>query len=129
MLSLLALSILSSQPLRAVDPAELEYVIPRVEVEPVIDGRLDEAAWNEALVLELGIETDPGENVPAPVRTSCRLMHSRTHLFYGCVAYDPEPERIRARRQHGRSERGRDLVGTRGRPELIRRAAGPPDPR
>ena len=38
-----------------------------------IDGRLDEPAWQRALLLDLPFETEPGENIPAPVRTEVRV--------------------------------------------------------
>jgi len=61
-----------------------------------IDGRLDEAAWSDALVVSLDYETQPGENVTPPVETECRLFYTDTHLYYGCRAYDSQPEQIRA---------------------------------
>ncbi|MDH3404213.1 MAG: carbohydrate binding family 9 domain-containing protein, partial [Acidobacteriota bacterium] len=73
------------------------FQIPNTAGHIVIDGRLDDAAWEEALELELAYETEPGENVEPPVRTSCRMIFSHTHLYYSCTAYDPEPHRIRAR--------------------------------
>lgn len=83
----------------AVDRADAlpRFEIPQIDVVLDIDARLDEPAWSEALVVEPAIETDPGENIQAPVRTECRLLHSQTHLYYGCKAWDPEPHRIRAR--------------------------------
>ncbi len=72
------------------------YRIPRTDERLRIDGELDEAAWPEALVLTLGIEVSPGENVPAPVRTEVLLIHSSTHLYAAFRCYDPEPAAIRA---------------------------------
>ena len=34
-----------------------------------IDGRLDEPAWRQAVVIALPYEWSPGDNTPAPVRT------------------------------------------------------------
>ncbi len=73
------------------------YRIPRIDLPVQLDGRLDEPAWRDALVFGLPYETRPGENVEAPVRTECRLFYSPSHLYYGCHAYDPAPERLRAR--------------------------------
>ncbi|MCP1728356.1 hypothetical protein J2T60_002356 [Natronospira proteinivora] len=70
--------------------------VPRTEAAITVDGQLDEAAWSEALVMELPYETSPGENIEAPVRTEALLMYSDTHLYVGFRAYDPDPSRVRA---------------------------------
>jgi len=73
------------------------YELPRVDGEIRVDGVLDEPAWEDALELELRWEVEPGDNVPAPVRTVARICTSRGALFVAFEAFDPEPERIRAR--------------------------------
>jgi hypothetical protein len=73
------------------------YRIPLIDQSISLDGKLDEPAWADALVFELDYETRPGENVAPPARTVCRLFYSPSHLYYGCHAFDPEPQRIRAR--------------------------------
>jgi hypothetical protein len=70
--------------------------VPVVKDEIRVDGVLDEAAWDRALVVDLPVEVRPGENIPAAVRTEALVMHTRTHLVVGFRAFDPEPERIRA---------------------------------
>ena len=89
-----------------------EYRIPRLELEVRIDGVLDEPAWQQALVFELLWETDPGENVEPTVRTECRMFYDRRNLYYGCHAFDPEPEKIRARyRDRDAAAFSDDLLG------------------
>lgn len=61
-----------------------------------IDGRLDEAGWGDAPVVELPWEIQPSDNGSAPVATRCRLAHDDTHLYLGCEALDPNPGQIRA---------------------------------
>lgn len=88
------------------------YEIPRAEGTIEIDAVLDEPAWTSALVFELDYETDPGENVPPPVDTQCRMIYSQTHLYYGCHAFDPEPDKIRARySDRDRSSPNDDTIG------------------
>ncbi len=77
--------------------AKTAFELPVSSEAPVIDGVFDDDAWNDALVLDLAYETQPGENVKPAVETECRMLHTQTHLFYGCRAFDPEPEKIRAR--------------------------------
>ena len=43
--------------------------LPRVEEPVKIDGKLDDEAWRYALQIELDTENNPGENVPAKVKT------------------------------------------------------------
>ncbi len=95
------------------DPAEPPlYRIPRLDADVTIDGVLDEPVWQDALVFDIPWETQPGENVPATVDTECRLFYTTTHLYYGCHAYDPEPETIRARyRDRDTSSFSDDTVG------------------
>ena len=73
------------------------HAIPRLTSPPKLDGVLDDPAWSEALSLQLGIEVNPGENIPAGTATDCRLGYDDTHLYLGCRASDPEPAAIRAR--------------------------------
>lgn len=92
----LVLAVVSSA-LTATLVAGETFEIPRTDEEIHIDGRLDDTAWERSLVFELNYETDPGENVEPPVRTECRMTYSESHIYYGCHAFDPEPEKIRAR--------------------------------
>jgi Domain of unknown function (DUF5916)/Carbohydrate family 9 binding domain-like len=62
----------------------------------VIDGTLDDAAWAKAAEVELAYENSPGNNIPASVRTTARILYSEDALYIGFVAEDPEPGQIRA---------------------------------
>ena len=85
-------------------------VIPYIDQAPTVDAHLDEAIWEQALVLELPYETRPGENTPAPLRTEALLIHSDTHLYVGFRAHDPDPSRIRAYYRERDNTFGDDLV-------------------
>ncbi len=73
------------------------FHLPRLEGDVRIDGVLDDAIWQDALVLHLHYETQPGENVPPPDPTECRLFYDHHALYYGCRASDSNPDAIRAR--------------------------------
>ncbi len=73
---------------------ESPHEIPEVTSDVRIDGVLDEAVWQDALILELGYETNPGENIEPKVRTEVLLASSRTHLYVAFRAYDPDPSAI-----------------------------------
>ncbi len=61
-----------------------------------VDGRLDEPAWQEAALLEILYEWQPGENTPAPVKTEVLVAYDQARLYIGFRCFDPEPKRIRA---------------------------------
>jgi hypothetical protein len=73
---------------------ETPYEIPEVTSDVRIDGVLDEDVWRDALSLELGYETSPGENIEPKVRTEVLLASSMTHLYVAFRAYDPDPSAI-----------------------------------
>ncbi len=76
--------------------AEAPYILPQAITGIKVDGKLDDVAWKNALLLELPFETWPGENTPAPVRTECYLTYDRSNLYIAFRAFDPEPAKIRA---------------------------------
>ena len=85
--------------------------LPRVDGDVVVDGQLDEAAWKAATQVELDIETNPGENIPARVKTVAYLMEDGANLYVGFEASDPDPSAIRAYLRDRDSAYGDDFVG------------------
>ncbi len=85
--------------------------VPAASSKIRVDARLDEAAWQKALVLELNYEFLPGENIKPPVRTEVLLTYSRTHLYAAFHAYDPNPAAIRARLTDRDKYGGDDWIG------------------
>lgn len=61
-----------------------------------IDGLLDEPSWAAAPVIPLPFEWQPGDNIPAPVKTECLVTYDARHLYVGFRCFDPEPRKIRA---------------------------------
>ncbi len=88
-----------------------------------VDGVLDEPAWAEAATIPLAFETEPGENLPAPVATTCHVLFAAKRLYVGCRAEDPEPGAIRARLSDRDTAFDDDFVGIRLDPFLDRRRA------
>jgi len=86
------------------------HVIPEVQGKIKLDARLDDPLWKDALVMELEYEILPGENIKPPVKTIVYLAYNKTHLFVGFRAWDPNPEKIRARVTDRDSFDGDDLV-------------------
>ena len=77
--------------------AKKPHGVPRATSEVTIDGVLDEQAWQDALTLELDYEVRPGENIEPPVRTVVFITYDEDRVLVAFRAYDPEPEKIRAR--------------------------------
>jgi hypothetical protein len=61
-----------------------------------VDGVLDEGAWAAAPVIPLSFEWQPGDNIPAPVKTECLVTYDQRHLYVAFRCFDPEPRKIRA---------------------------------
>lgn len=89
--SLMLLVLLLSMPASAAT-----HHVPRVEGDLDLDGRLDEPLWRDAVTFELKYETDPGENIPALVRTVVYFAYNESHVLAAVRAYDPDPSAIRA---------------------------------
>lgn len=85
--------------------------VPHVTSPLIIDGVLDDDAWNEALVLELDTETHPRENLPATVMTQAYLLEDGSRFVIGFDAMDPNPEEIRAYLRDRDSAYSDDFVG------------------
>ncbi len=71
--------------------------IPKLQAHAKIDGKLDEPCWQEARRLDLPVETEPAENIPALVQTYIYVFYNKTHVFFALDCRDPHPENIRAR--------------------------------
>jgi hypothetical protein len=76
---------------------KVPHRIPKVTSPIVIDGVLDEDAWEHALVMGVNTEVRPGENVPAPVETDMLLAYDERCFYVAFRALDPDPSLIRAR--------------------------------
>jgi hypothetical protein len=70
--------------------------LPRSTAEVKIDGVLDDPIWKDAITIDLTTETQPGENVPAPVVTQAYLVEDGKRLLIAFDARDPDPKSIRA---------------------------------
>lgn len=66
------------------------------QAAPVIDGRLDDAAWLRAPVHERFAQFLPADRQPARWRTAVQVLVTEDALVFGIRAWDPEPRLIRA---------------------------------
>jgi hypothetical protein len=70
--------------------------VPRAASEIAIDGKLDDAAWQQAAVLDTFYEIYPGDNTEPKAKTVVYLTYDEQNFYVGIYAFDPEPEKIRA---------------------------------
>ena len=68
--------------------------LPRAASPIVLDGRLDEAAWQAAPVAREFIQNEPREGEPATFDTEVRVIYDDEAIYFGVVAADPDPSRI-----------------------------------
>ena len=77
-------------------PKEKLITAPRIDTPPVIDGRLDDAVWKQAVVLEDIHQIRPHEQDPPTERTIFYVMYDKDNLYVGAHAWYSEPEKITA---------------------------------
>lgn len=78
------------------DSTKVYFNVPRLEAEIELDARLEEPVWQDAVMVSAEIEVQPGENIPAPVRTTARMFYDESNLYVGIHCHDPHPEKMRA---------------------------------
>jgi hypothetical protein len=70
--------------------------IVRLNTPVTIDGRLDEGEWSRATRVDTWFETQPGDNVPPPMR-NVGYIGFDDRFFYAAFEFDdPAPSTIRA---------------------------------
>ena len=82
---------------RVVTPAEKlkPVVIPRFDKPPVIDGKLDDEVWKQAVVLKDFYQINPGDNIAPTAPTEVFIGYDSRFLYFGFHCYD-DPSKIRA---------------------------------
>ena len=61
---------------------------------PVIDGRLDDIAWNDAEILSDFVQHEPVEGEPVSERTEIRLVYDESALYVGAWMFVDDPSTI-----------------------------------
>jgi len=67
---------------------KLAVRVPRLEVEPAIDGKLDEQVWGEAALLTGFSQFSPADGVPAADSTEVLVWYSPTAILFGIRAFE-----------------------------------------
>ncbi|TAJ93337.1 MAG: hypothetical protein EPO31_03805 [Gammaproteobacteria bacterium] len=76
---------------------EKRIVATRIDTPPIIDGRLDDAAWQQATVIEDLHQVAPHEYEQPGERTIFYIMYDKDALYVGVRAWDSNPQAITAR--------------------------------
>lgn len=79
-------------PLEKSSPVQLGVI----EAPPVIDGRLDDAVWKNAVVLKDFYQVQPGDNIEPSQRTEVLMGRDSKNLYIAFRCWDSEPDKIRA---------------------------------
>jgi hypothetical protein len=97
LLTLLTLLAPSTSVLAIEGLANKEARATRTDAAPVIDGRLDDAVWQNATVIDDLHQVTPDEFGPPTERTVVYLLYDTDNLYVGARMFDKEPAAIVAR--------------------------------
>ena len=70
-------------------------VVPRFDKPPVIDGKLDDEVWKQAVVLKEFYQTQPGDNIVPSKPTEVMIGYDAKTLYFGFHCYD-DPTKVKA---------------------------------
>ena len=70
-------------------------LVPRFDRPPVVDGKLDDEVWKQAVKLKDFYQTSPGDNTAPSQATEVFLGYDSTHLYVAFHCYD-DPAKVRA---------------------------------
>lgn len=92
----LVLLLLASGSLHAQEAAQPTAEATRIAQSPVVDGRLDDLAWQTAKPINTFRQRDPAEGELSTELTEVRIVYDDSHLYIGAAITDDEPAQIRA---------------------------------
>ena len=73
-----------------------EVKVTRVETAPVMDGKLDDAVWQQAELIDDFHQIRPGDGTEPSERTEVYMIYTEDALYIGARMYDSNPELIAA---------------------------------
>ena len=92
----LILGIVTPLPLQASEPPvkKVYTTHPVNPHNPVIDGRLDDPAWDKVEWASDFIQREPHEGKPPTEPTSFKILYDEKNLYIAIRAHDKEPDKI-----------------------------------
>ena len=77
----------------------------KVNLGPIVDGRLNDTVWNNAIPFSGFRMVEPSTGSVPTEKTEVRIIYDKTSLYIGIRCYDSEPRKISANSmQHDNSE-------------------------
>jgi Domain of unknown function (DUF5916) len=70
--------------------------LSRITSPIAVDGDLSDPGWQEATVVDVFYEINPGDNVPPPVKTIARIGYDDRFFYVSFWCQDPDIRRLRA---------------------------------
>jgi uncharacterized protein DUF5916/cellulose/xylan binding protein with CBM9 domain len=68
-------------------PSRPTVVAVHADQPPTVDGRLDEAIWEKATVIDTFVQEEPFEGQPASEKTEVRIAYDKDKLYFGIYAH------------------------------------------
>ena len=92
------------------DPEKKQYIATRITIPPVINGVLDDEAWQSGTWAGGFTQNQPFSGRPETQRTEFKILFDDNNLYVAIKAYDTSPDSI-VNRLTRRDEADGDLVG------------------
>ena len=90
----LAGSTTAPAPARAERATATAAMATRATVAPTLDGRTDDAAWQDAQIIDQFLQYEPNEGSESRFRTEARVTYDDRNLYVLARMYDPAPDSI-----------------------------------
>jgi hypothetical protein len=96
--ALAALAVVCAPPLFAFEeePQPPKLKLSRITSPITVDGDVSDPGWQEATVVDVFYETNPGDNVTPPVKTVARIGYDDEFFYASFWCEDPDIRKIRA---------------------------------
>jgi len=90
----LTIALFGAVPDAAAQQKTLAVTAARASAPPVIDGVLDDRAWQDALTLTDFIQAEPFEGQPATEATDVRILYDDEAIYVGATLHDKDTAQI-----------------------------------
>jgi hypothetical protein len=69
----------------------------KIEDKIMVDGNLQEKAWQKAPAASGFIQFAPDKGAPASMQTEVRVLYNKSYIYFGITCFDSQPQKIVAR--------------------------------
>jgi len=69
----------------------------KIEDKIMVDGKLQEKAWQKAPAASGFIQFEPDKGAPASLQTEVRVLYDKNYIYFGFTCFDSQPHKITAR--------------------------------